>query len=74
MPEQKDKKKHLRNRREKVSSMLSLIEDKFANQLEKATLGDYVRLTQLESELEDDEHPQEVRIRWEDSTTKFSTD
>lgn len=75
MPDHKDKKNNkVTGRRERVSTMLSRIDDKFTNQTEKATLGDYVRLTQLETELEDEEDPKEVRVRWVDSTETLSTE
>ena len=69
MPEQKSRKKKggaRSDRREKLSLLLGKIEAKLESHAEKATLGDFIRLTQLERELDEDEPPLGVIIRWED--------
>ena len=46
-----------------VKSMLTKIETKMSGGDIKATLGDYIRLVQLQKEL-DDESPKEIKVTW----------
>jgi hypothetical protein len=51
-------------RRRKISQLLSQIEDKLGADMGKATLGDFIKLMQLERELEEDEQPREIKVTW----------
>jgi len=55
------------SRREQVRSLLSKIEKTLEAKAATATLADYIRLTQLERELEQDEPPRKVVVTWEES-------
>ena len=53
-----------KNRRKLIRTLLRRIEKEFKDKETKATLADYIRLTQLERELEDREQPREIIITW----------
>ena len=59
-----------KSRKAKISGLLASIEKKLTEQTTKATLADFIRLTQLERELEEDERPREIIITWVDPTEK----
>ena len=46
-----------------VRDILNRVEDRLTKEDVKATLGDYIRLVQLEKELEEDE-PREIKVTW----------
>lgn len=46
-----------------MQKILERVEDKLKHDDVKATLGDYIRLVQLEKELEDEE-PREIKVTW----------
>ena len=46
-----------------VNRMIQSFEEKLDKQELKGTLGDFIRLLQLEKELED-EQPKEIEVRW----------
>ncbi len=48
-----------------VQEILERVEEKLSKGVEKATLGDYIKLVQLEKELEESE-PAEDTITWVD--------
>ena len=62
-----------KSRKAKISSLLSSIEGKLRASDTKATLTDFIRLTQLERELEEDERPREIIITWVDPKEKEDT-
>ena len=53
-----------KNRRKLIRTLLRRIEKEFKDKETKATLADYIRLTQLERELEEEEQPREIIITW----------
>jgi hypothetical protein len=53
-----------KSRRELIRDLLSKIEDNFKVEETKVTLADFIRLTQLERELETEEEPREIIITW----------
>ena len=59
-----------RERREKITKLLEAIEKSFRKKTPNATLGDFIRLTQLERELEEEEPPGEIIVRWVDPEKK----
>ena len=52
-----------------VSKVIDKIEKKLAANELKPTVGDYIRLLQLEQEL-DDEQPTEIKVSWIDPAEK----
>ena len=55
-----------RSRIKQIRTLLSKIQKDFKATTPKATLADFIRLTQLERELDDQEQPEEIIIRWEE--------
>jgi hypothetical protein len=55
------------SRKDKVTRLLEEIEKKLKAE-SKATMSDYIRLLQLERELEENEPPREIIVTWIDST------
>ena len=55
-----------KDRRKVIRSLLNKIEKelKKKDKETKATMADFIRLTQLERELEEDEQPREIIITW----------
>ena len=55
-----------------VKQLLKKVEQKLSGDEEvKATLGDYIRLVQLQKELEEEE-PKEIKVTWVDAEAKES--
>jgi hypothetical protein len=54
-----------RERSEAVKKLVEKVEAKFVKELPKATLADYIRLIQLQKDL-DEEEPKEIRVTWVD--------
>jgi hypothetical protein len=50
-----------------VKQILERVEAKLAKDVEKASLGDYIKLVQLEKELEE-EGPKEITVTWVEPT------
>ena len=55
-----------------IRELLEKIEKDFKVKEAKVTLADYIRLTQLERELEDQEQPREIIVTWKDPAEKRS--
>ncbi|HEX5226135.1 MAG TPA: hypothetical protein VFW44_00415 [Bryobacteraceae bacterium] len=53
-------------RRRRITRLLKEVEKKLDVADSKVTLGDYIRLMQLERELEDEEQPREIIVTWKD--------
>jgi len=53
-------------RKQRIANLIAAIEADFQKKAPKATLADFIRLTQLERELEEEEQPGEIIIRWAD--------
>jgi len=53
-------------RRERVTKLLADIEGALDVKTLKVTLADFIRLTQLERELEQEEQPKEIIVTWKD--------
>jgi hypothetical protein len=67
MAERKQNKKHddRRATKERIHKLLTDIESRFESDSGKASVADYIRLLQLERELEEeDEGPREIRVTW----------
>ncbi len=59
-----------RGRKRRVTDLLRQIETKLTVENMKISLGDFIRLMQLERELEQDEQPREVIITWKDPSER----
>jgi hypothetical protein len=46
------------------------IEERLDLKTNKVTLADFIRLTQLERELEEEEQPREIIVTWKESAEK----
>lgn len=55
-----------RTRLKQIRTLLGKIQKDFKEKAPKATLADFIRLTQLERELDEQEQPEEIIIRWEE--------
>ncbi|MGE5569014.1 MAG: hypothetical protein ACM3S5_08260 [Rhodospirillales bacterium] len=47
-----------------ISQVIERIEEKLEADELKASMGDYIRLLQLEKELTEKEQPKEIRVSW----------
>jgi hypothetical protein len=56
-----------KSRKELIRDLLSKMEKNLGNNADKATVADFIRLTQLERELEQDEQPGKVVVTWNES-------
>lgn len=56
-----------------MEQILERVEQKLGEGEVKATLGDYIRLVQLQKELEEEE-PAEITVRWVDPEKEKSAD
>ena len=61
-----------KNRKRLIRTLLRKIEKEFKDKETKATMADYIRLTQLERELEAEELPREIIITWSDPAERHS--
>jgi signal recognition particle GTPase len=66
-----DEKK--KNRGEVVRDLLAAVERKLTESDVKVTLADYIRLVQLQKDLEQEE-PREIRVRWVDHESESSSE
>jgi hypothetical protein len=58
------------SRRRRISKLLVEIEKRLDLKTSKVTLADFIRLTQFERELEEDEQPREIIVTWKDPAEK----
>jgi hypothetical protein len=65
-----------KNRRKLIRALLTKIEKEFKNKEKetKATVADFIRLTQLERELEEQDPPREIIITWAEPAETFSAE
>ncbi len=63
-------------RKDTITELLNLIEDKFGSEGGKATVADYVRLTQLEREFAEQEkvQPRKIKVTWIEPSEMFDTE
>ena len=62
-----------RSRKELISGLLSRMEEQLDPKTTKVTLADFIRLIQLQRELEKEEQPAEVIVTWRDLSETQST-
>ncbi len=58
------------SRRERIAKLLADVEKRLNVEENKVTLGDFIRLLQLERELEEEEQPREIIVTWKDPAEK----
>lgn len=61
-----NKKEQEVSRKQRISRLLASMEKKLDVKNIKVTLADFIRLTQLERELEEEEQPREIIVTWKD--------
>jgi hypothetical protein len=54
------------SRKERISNLLREVEQRLDLKTNKVTLADYIRLTQLERELEEEDQPREIIVTWKE--------
>jgi hypothetical protein len=57
-------------RRQRIGKLLITIEKRLDLENSKVTLADFIRLTQLERELEEEDQPREIIVTWKDPAEK----
>ena len=74
--ENKKSERAPKNRRKVIRSLLAKIEKEFRKKDKetKATMADFIRLNQLERELEEEEQPGEIIITWAEPSEKQSVE
>jgi hypothetical protein len=72
--EQKKASRRPKNRKRLIGTLLRKIEKEFKakGKETKATVADFIRLTQLERELEEQDQPREIIITWAEPAEKYS--
>lgn len=55
-----------KSRRKLIRGLLEGLEERLQSEPGKVSLGDYIRLLQLEREMEAEEPPKEIIVRWVD--------
>ena len=69
--EKPDRRRKLHgNRKERIAELLEKIEAQLDVGEMKITLADFIRLTQLERELEQEDQPREIIVTWKDPSEK----
>ena len=63
--EQTERKQKKKTQAAVVEKLLKNVEKKLAGKDVKATLGDYIKLVQLQTELEEEE-PKDIKVTWVD--------
>ena len=58
------------SRKERITKLLTQIEGRLDLKNSKVTLADFIRLTQLERELEEEEQPREIIVTWKEPAEK----
>jgi hypothetical protein len=54
------------SRKQRIRKLLIDIEERLDFKTNKVTLADFIRLTQLERELEEEEQPREIIVTWKE--------
>jgi hypothetical protein len=47
-----------------LKKLLKIVEKKLTEKEVKATLGDYIKLVQLQKEMDEEQQPKEIRVTW----------
>jgi hypothetical protein len=62
------------NRKKLIQRLMGRFEASLDGEAPKATLADFIRLTQLERDLEQQEKPREIVITWKEPPVEKSTE
>jgi hypothetical protein len=65
-PGRKAPRRTSRSRRGRIARLMRDAEKRLDIENSKVTLGDFIRLMQLERELEEEEQPREIIVTWKD--------
>ena len=69
--EKQDRRRKLNgSRKQRIAELLEKIEAQLDVGKMKITLADFIRLTQLERELEQEDQPREIIVTWKDPSEK----
>jgi hypothetical protein len=71
-PKDKKKRELKGTRKERITQLLGEIETNLDFEKTRVTLADFIRLMQLERELEQEEQPREIIITWKDPSERRS--
>jgi hypothetical protein len=74
IPQKQKQAGETKSRKELITSLLSRIEGQLDSEKTKVTLADFIRLIQLQRELEQEEQPAEVIVTWKDLSERPSTE
>ena len=74
IPQKQKQPGETKSRKELITSLLSRIEGQLDSEKTKVTLADFIRLIQLQRELEQEEQPAEVIVTWKDLSERPSTE
>ena len=66
LPRKDKSSRATKSRKELINSLLSRLEKQLDSEKTKVTLADFIRLIQLQRELEQEEPPAEVIVTWRD--------
>lgn len=58
--------------RDRIQKLLGDIESRLESDSGKASINDYIRLLQLERELDDEEGPREITVSWVETRDRSS--
>jgi hypothetical protein len=72
IPRKSKRPEATKSRKELITSLLSRIERELDSEKTKVTLADFIRLIQLQRELEQEEQPAEVIVTWRDGPERQS--
>ncbi len=62
--EEKKKRTRRKSKAKMVSKVIARIEEKLEADELKPSVGDFIRLLQLEKELKEEEQPKEIKVSW----------
>jgi hypothetical protein len=69
-PKAEPKTRRRGSRKQRIRKLLIDIEERLDFKTNKVTLADFIRLTQLERELEEEEQPREIIVTWKEPAEK----
>jgi hypothetical protein len=69
-PPQATRRRLRGTRRQRIAKLVAEIEERLDFEKSKVTLADFIRLTQFERELEEEDQPREIIVTWKDPAEK----
>jgi len=58
------KKRRRRTKKQLIAEVIGKIEERIDQKEFKPTVGDFIRLLQLEREMEEEKQPKEIKVSW----------